>query len=102
MTEKLEHVLRLALLSSNINITLHTKKQLKMSRKHPDNEPFRKRRKCLSVRLLKFQPKDIIKILGWCPSGPVLPQPLLALLGHRFSNGVTMKMPYGVDVLHVP
>ena len=60
MTEKLEHVLRLALLSSNINITLHTKKQLKMSRKHPDNEPFRKRRKCLSVRLLKFQPKDKI------------------------------------------
>ena len=72
MTEKLEHVLRLALLSSNINITLHTKKQLKMSRKHPDNEPFRKRRKCLSVRLLKFQPKDI-KILGWCPPEPVLP-----------------------------
>ena len=71
MTEKLEHVLRLALLSGNISITLHTEKQPKMSRKHPGNEPFRKRKKCLSVRLLKFQPIDIK--LGWCPPGPVLP-----------------------------
>ena len=26
----------------------------------------------------------------------------LALLGHLSSNGVTIKMPYGVDVLHQP
>ena len=24
----------------------------------------------------------------------------LALVGHRSSDGVTIKMPYGVDVLH--
>ena len=26
----------------------------------------------------------------------------LALVGHPSSNGVTIKMPYGVDVLHQP
>ena len=26
----------------------------------------------------------------------------LALVGHSFSDGVTIKMPYGVDVLHRP
>ena len=26
----------------------------------------------------------------------------LALLGHPSSDGVTIKMPYGVDVLHQP
>ena len=26
----------------------------------------------------------------------------LALVGHPSSNGVTIKMPYGVDVLHWP
>ena len=26
----------------------------------------------------------------------------LALVGHPFSDGVTIEMPYGVDVLHQP
>ena len=26
----------------------------------------------------------------------------LALVGHHFSDGITIKMPYGVDVLHRP
>ena len=26
----------------------------------------------------------------------------LALVGHLFSDGVMIKMPYGVDVLHQP
>ena len=26
----------------------------------------------------------------------------LALVGHPFSDGITIKMPYGVDVLHQP
>ena len=48
---------------------------------------------------------SLIEILGSCPAGPVLPHgekvPLyLALVGDPLSDGVTMKMPYGVDVLH--
>ena len=48
---------------------------------------------------------SVIEILGWCPAGPVLPHgekvPLyLALVGDPSSDGVTMKMSYGVDVLH--
>ena len=27
---------------------------------------------------------------------------ILALIGHPSSDGVTIKMPYGVDVLHQP
>ena len=47
------------------------------------------------------------EILGWCPEGSVLPHgekecASLALLGHPSSDGITIKMPYGVDVLHRP
>ena len=40
---------------------------------------------------------DYVKtaILGWCPAGP-------ALVGYPSSDGVMIKMPYGVDVLHRP
>ena len=38
------------------------------------------------------------------PAGSVLPHgengASLALVGHPSSDGVTIKMPYGVDVLH--
>ena len=48
-------------------------------------------------------PRDI-EILGWCPAGPVLPHggegASLALVGHPSRDGVTIKMPYVVDVLH--
>ena len=47
-------------------------------------------------------PQDF-EVLGWCPAGPVLPhgeKVPLALVGDPSSDGVTMKMPYGVDVLH--
>ena len=49
-------------------------------------------------------PQDI-EILGWRPAGPVLPhgeKVPLALVGHPSSDGVTIKMSYGVDVLHRP
>ena len=49
---------------------------------------------------------ETFKILGWCPAGSVLPHggegASLALVGHPSSDGVTIKMPYGVDVLHRP
>ena len=46
---------------------------------------------------------EIIKILGWCPAGSVLGEGAsLALVGHPSSDGITIKMPYGVDVLHRP
>ena len=43
----------------------------------------------------------------WCPVGPVLPHEenegvSLALVGCPSSDGVTVKMSYGVDVLHQP
>ena len=57
-------------------------------------------------------PRDI-EILGWCPVWvPTDPDWVgvsltswgegasLALVGHPSSDGVTIKMPYGVDVLH--
>ena len=51
----------------------------------------------------EFHVKDF-EILGWCPAGPVLPRggegASLALVGHPSSDGVSIKMPYGVDVLH--
>ena len=47
-----------------------------------------------------------IGILGWCPAGQyylmrrMCP---LALVGHPYSGGITIKIPYGVDVLlHQP
>ena len=42
----------------------------------------------------------------WCPVEPVLPQgekASTALVGHPSSDGVTVKIPYGLDVLlHQP
>ena len=45
-----------------------------------------------------------IKILRWCPARPVLRGEcaFLALVGQNSSDGVTIKMPYGVEVLHQP
>ena len=40
------------------------------------------------------------EILGWCPVGPVLPHGEKVPLYHPSSDGVTIKMLYGVDVLH--
>ena len=43
-------------------------------------------------------------MLGWCPVGPCLTSwgegSSLALDDHPSSDGVTIKMPSGVDVLH--
>ena len=45
----------------------------------------------------------VIEILDWCPVGSVLPHrgkgASLGLVGHPSSDGVTIKTPYGVDVL---
>ena len=59
--------------------------------------------------------KDKIKIKTWTPthwntglvsSGTSLTSwgegASLALVGHPSSDGITIKMPYGVDVLHQP
>ena len=44
-----------------------------------------------------------IEIVGWCPAVPVLPPwregVSLALLDHPSSDVITIKIPYGVDVL---
>ena len=40
-------------------------------------------------------PQDI-EILGWCQAGPVLPHGVTLIVS------VTIKTPYGVDVLHQP
>ena len=58
------------------------------------------------IHQIKHQiyPRDN-EIQGWCPLGSVLPQgegASLALVGHPSSDGVTVKMPYWVDVLHLP
>ena len=39
------------------------------------------------------------KILGWCPAGSVGEGASLALAGHPSSDAITIKIPYGVDVL---
>ena len=52
--------------------------------------------------------KKDIQIQGWCPVGPVLPHGermclfSLGWQGSRSSDGVTIKMPYWVDVLLRP
>ena len=47
-------------------------------------------------------PRDF-EILGWCPAGTFFSHgEKLALVGHPSSDGITIKMPYGVDVLHRP
>ena len=47
-------------------------------------------------------PRDI-EVLGWCEVGSVLTScedcASLALVGHPCSDGITMKIPYVVDVL---
>ena len=52
--------------------------------------------------LRNFFPQDI-EIQGWCQVGSVLSHgkkmPLLVLVGHPFSVGVTIKIPYVVDAL---
>ena len=45
--------------------------------------------------------------MGWCPAGLVLSHgkkvPFLAFVGHPSSDGITIKIPYRVDVLlHQP
>ena len=43
--------------------------------------------------------------MGWCSVGLVLTQgegASLALVGDRSSDGVTIQMLHGVDVLHCP
>ena len=45
----------------------------------------------------EFDTISYFKILGWCPEGA-----FLALVNHPSSDVVTMKVPYGVDVLHQP
>ena len=42
---------------------------------------------------------ETFKKLGWCPAGSVLPHGEKVSL-YPSSDGVTIKMPYGVDVLH--
>ena len=53
----------------------------------------------LSFSKLFIYPQDI-EILGWCLAGPHGEKVPLALAVDPSSNGVTIKMPYGVDVLH--
>ena len=49
-----------------------------------------------------YFPRDF-EILGWCPAGPVQGEGAsLALIGHPSSDVVTIKMLYGVDILHRP
>ena len=59
----------------------------------------------LQVTLILYYPQDF-QILGWYPAGPVFTSwgegASLALVGHPSSDGITIKMPYGVDVLHRP
>ena len=48
-----------------------------------------------------------VEILGWSPAGSVVTSwgegASLALFGHPSSDGITIKIPYGVDVLlHQP
>ena len=50
-------------------------------------------------------PRDI-EIMGWCPVGSVLPHgdgASLALVGHLSSDGITIKISYGIDIfVHRP
>ena len=47
----------------------------------------------LSLTFEKTHVRDY-EILGWCPAGPVLPH------GEKVPLGITIKILYGVDVLH--
>ena len=55
-----------------------------------------------TLKILVGVPQDF-EILGWCPAELVLPHgakvPLI-VVGHPSSDGITRKMPYGVDFLH--
>ena len=47
----------------------------------------------------------MFEILGWCPAASLTSWgegACLALVGDPSSDGLTIKMPYGVDVLHQP
>ena len=47
-------------------------------------------------------PRDI-ELLGWCPVGRFASwgqDATLALVGHPSSDGVTIKISFGLDVLH--
>ena len=70
------------------------------------NHPSIRKIKHLCVPENKFDHPRDYEILGWCPAGTVLAQggesASLALVGHPSSDGITIKMPYGVDVLHRP
>ena len=59
-----------------------------------------------SIKKKGYYDHQDIKVLDWCPVGPVLPHgdkgASLGLLGQPSSDGVTIKMSYGVDVLHQP
>ena len=70
---------------------------------------------CLWFLIAQYRPFSVlvfawysweIKILGWCPTGPILPHgekvPLLILVGHPSSDGVPIKKLYGLDVLQQP
>ena len=59
MTERLEHILRLTFFSSNITLSIlpYILKSTQKEPETPGNEPFRKGKKCLLFRILKFQPQ---------------------------------------------
>ena len=61
--------------------------------------------KRLFIYLFIYFPGDF-EILGWCPAGTFLSlwgeRASLALVDHPSSDGITIKRPYGVDVLHRP
>ena len=54
--------------------------------------------------ITSFFPQDI-EIMGWCPTGPVLPHQgesaSLALIGYPSSAGVTIEILYGVGVYYI-
>ena len=53
-----------------------------------------------SIICYTFFPQDT-ETQGWFPTGPVLGVSLV-LVGDCSSDGVTIKMPHGLDVLHRP
>ena len=46
-----------------------------------------------------FRTERDIEIRGWCPAGKSYLMGTRCLFGHPSSDGVTIKIPYGVDVL---
>ena len=60
------------------------------------NDCFLRKQTCLSGGLTKLKYRGPCGKLTWGEGAS------LALVGHPSSDGVTIKMPYGVDVLHRP